>query len=80
MALEQVFKCRKTLDKLRSGPLGGLLDGFCKTLLQQGFAESTIRKHLANVSHLDAYLGGQRHSEAEPLSTSIIGEFFRDYP
>ena len=80
MALEQVFKCRKTLDKLRSGPLGGLLDGFRKTLLQQGFAESTIRKHLANVSHLDTYLGGQRHSETEPLSTSIIGEFFRDYP
>ncbi|MBL3619353.1 MAG: tyrosine-type recombinase/integrase [gamma proteobacterium endosymbiont of Lamellibrachia anaximandri] len=80
MALEQVFKCPKTLGKLRSGPLGGLLDRFCNALLQAGFTESTIRKHLANVSHLNAYLGAQRHGEEEPLSASIIAEFFSDYP
>lgn len=36
MGLEQAFSCPKTLKKLRSGPLGTLLDGFCTWLLEHG--------------------------------------------
>jgi hypothetical protein len=29
MALEQVFECPRTLRRLRSDPIGKLLEGFC---------------------------------------------------
>jgi len=48
MALEQVFECPRTLRRLRSGPLGKLLEGFCCWLLEHGFSRWTIRKHLFN--------------------------------
>jgi hypothetical protein len=35
MALEQVFKCPRTLNKLREGPLGELMDGFCTARARQ---------------------------------------------
>ena len=56
MALELVFTCPGTLKKLRSSPLGKLLDGFCDWLLEHGFARYTVRKHLSNVSHLNEHL------------------------
>ncbi len=56
MALELVFVCSRTLGKLRSGPLGKLLDGYCDWLLGCGFSRSTIRKHLSNVSHLNGLM------------------------
>ena len=34
MALEQVFDCPRTLRRLRTGPLGKLLEGFCPTILR----------------------------------------------
>jgi hypothetical protein len=43
MALEQVFECQRTLRRLRSGPLGKLLEGFCNWLLEHGFSRWTIR-------------------------------------
>ena len=52
MALEQVIKCPRTLNKFRDGSLGGLMDGFCDALLEDGFAVSTVRRHLSNISHL----------------------------
>jgi len=49
MALEQVFECPRTLRRLRSGPLGKLLEGFCNWLLEHGFSRWKIRKHLFHV-------------------------------
>jgi len=43
MAFEQVFECPRTLRKLRSGPLGELLDGFCQWLLNRRFSPGSIR-------------------------------------
>jgi hypothetical protein len=57
MALEQMFKCPRTLKRLRNDPLGMLLEGFCNWLLQQGFSRGAIRKHLISLSHLNEYLG-----------------------
>jgi hypothetical protein len=60
MALEQVFECPRTLKRLRSAPLGRLLEGFCDWLLEHGFSRGSIRKHLFSVSHLKEHLGGRR--------------------
>jgi len=80
MALEQVFKCPRTLNKLREGPLGELMDGFCTVLLENGFAPGTIRKHLSNVHHLNVYLGTRNHVDGQVLSAEAVCEFFIHYP
>ena len=46
-----VFECPRTPRRLRSGPLGKLVEGFCNWLLERGFSRWTIRTHLFNVSH-----------------------------
>jgi hypothetical protein len=65
MTLERVFKCPRTLDKLKGGPLGGLMDGFCSALLGKGFAPGTVRRHLSNVGHLNAYIDTQNHPQKQ---------------
>jgi len=80
MALESVFDCPRTLEKLRSGPLGKLLDGFCDWLLEQGFARFTVRNHLSNVSHLNEYLAARYRAGCSTLSTKKVKGFFREYP
>lgn len=80
MALEQVYKCPRTLNKLRSGPLGGFMDGFCGVLLQSGFNPCTARRHLQNVCHLSAYLGTRDHVADQVLTAQAVGEFLTDYP
>ena len=79
MALEQVFKCSLTLNKLRGGPLGELMDGFCDALLKDGFSRSTVRKHLSNVAHLNAYIGARKNIDGPVLCAQTVSEFFRDY-
>ena len=56
MTLELVLKRPSTLAKLRSAPLGKLLDGFCKWLLNHGFSRWTVQFHLGNLSQLNAHL------------------------
>lgn len=80
MALEQVFKCPRTRKKLRSGPLGGLMDGFCDALIGNGFASGTVRRHLSNVGHLNAYLGTLNHREGQVLSAQTVAAFLTSYP
>ena len=80
MALELVFVCPRTLGKLRSGPLGKLLDGYCDWLLERGFSRSTIRKHLSNVSHFNGYLDAQKAVSRKILSAEDVNKFFRQYP
>ena len=80
MALELVFVCPRTLGKLRSGPLGRLLDGYCDWLLECGFSRSTIRKHLSIVSHLNAYLDAQKAVGRQTLSSEDVNGFLKEYP
>jgi integrase/recombinase XerD len=80
MALELVFECPRTLNKLRSGPLGKLLDGFCDWLLEHGFARDTIRTHLSNVSHLKHYLGARNGAAWQTLSAQAVKGFLGEYP
>jgi hypothetical protein len=76
MALEQVFKCSLTLNKLRGGPLGELMDGFCDALREDGFSRSTVRRHLSNVAHLNAYLGARKNIDGQALCAQTISDFF----
>jgi len=80
MAVEQVFECPRTLRRLRSGPLGKLLEGFCNWLLEHGFSRWTIRKHLFNVSHLNEYLSGPSSGVLESVSSTDVEGFFKAYP
>ena len=78
MALELVFECPRTLKKLRSGPLGELVDGFCDWLLEHGFTRHTARKHLSNVSHLNEHLA-RNGAGGHTLSAQDVNEFLREY-
>ena len=80
MTLEQVFDCPRTLRRLRTGPLGKLLEGFCHWLLDGGFTRGCIRTHLSNVSHLNQYLArGMARPRATVTAKDIEG-FFKAYP
>ncbi len=79
MALESVFVCSRTLDKLRSGPLGKILDGYCDWLLNCGFSRSTIRNHMSKVSHLNDYLDAQKIANLQTLSSEDVNEFLKKY-
>lgn len=80
MALQQVFDSPSKIRVLRSGPLGGFLEGFCDWLLRSGFSRSTVRRHLSNVSHLGKYLGRQTAACRETISAKDIDDFFQTYP
>lgn len=79
MALESVFVGSRTIGALRSGPLGKLLDGYCDWLLECGFKRTTVRTHLANVSHLNAYLAMQKEREWPALSAEDLSKFSKEY-
>ncbi len=80
MALEQIFSCPKTLAKLRSQPLGGLMEDFCLWLMDCGFSHWTIRAHLSRLSHFNAYLDTLTDTPREILTSQDIEGFFRAYP
>ena len=82
MPLEEAFECPRTLRRLRGGPLGKLLEGFCNWLLEHGFSRWTIRKHLFNVSHLNEYLSLSRPKSGvcEGVSPKDVEGFFKAYP
>jgi len=80
MALERVFEYPRTLRKLRRGPIGKLLEGFCHWLLGHGFSRSTVRHHLFNVSHLNDHLGGLKSGVHQTVSLREVEGFFTAYP
>jgi integrase/recombinase XerD len=79
MALEQVFTYSCTLAKLRSDPLGHLLDNFCDSLLDQGFTLGTIRLHLRHVSHLNTWLADEKWKWEEQLTQGDVDAFYAAY-
>jgi len=56
------------------------MDGFCDALREGGFSRSTIRRHLSNISHLNAYLGARKNIDGQALCAQTVNEFLRDYP
>jgi integrase/recombinase XerD len=80
MALEQVFECPATLARVRSGPLGTLLDGFCKWLLENGFGRGSVRRHLLILSHLNEHLGSSKALMRQSVTAEDLKDFFQTYP
>ena len=79
MALERIFECPRTLKRLKSDPLGKLLDGFCSWLLEHGFSRGTICTHLFNLSRFNEHLGGARRNVRKRASTRDIEGFIKAY-
>jgi integrase/recombinase XerD len=79
MALEQVFKCPRTLRRLRNCFLGKFAEGFCCWLLEYGFSRSAIRKHLFYLSHLNEHLGGPECVIRQSISTRDVKASFEAY-
>jgi len=80
MGLEQVFSCPSTRERLRSGALRNLVDGFCGWLLMGGFRPGTIRTHLANISHLNEHLSRRGVSGHPTISSQDVDDFLESYP
>ncbi len=52
MYIEQVYRQRGTRAKLRMGPVGWVLEGFCRWLQERGSSLRTIREHITRVGTL----------------------------
>ena len=75
MALEQIVECPVALAKLRSDPLGTLLEGFCKWLLECGFQRESLRRHLSILSRLNEYLRRPKTRMRQTLTAEDIKRF-----
>jgi len=80
MALERVFESPRTLRRLRSGPLGKLLEGFCNWLREHGYRRRTIRNHLFYLSYFNEHLGGLSSAVRHSVSSKDVEGFFKAYP
>ncbi len=79
MALEQVFFDPRTLKRYREGPLASKLDSFCEWLSKHGFARSTIRRHISNVSHFSCYLEGHKPTNPIAFNSDHIRRFITEH-
>ena len=80
MGMERVFEAAWMLRKLRSGPLGHLLEGFCEWLLGRGYSRGCIRTHLANAAHFNAYLGAPEGPRRNTITAQDVDGFLDAYP
>jgi len=72
MALQQIFFDPNTLKKFRTGPLASKIDGFSEWLSKYGFARSTIRRHISNVSHLSCYLEQKKLTDPASFNSDRV--------
>ena len=79
MGLERVFEAPWRLRQLRSRPLGAWLGDFCDWLLEQGFSWNSVRRHLANVGHLNTWLCEEGRECIHGLSSRDIEGFSEAY-
>ena len=79
MALEQVYKCPRTLRRLRNCFLGKFAEGFCCWLLEYGFSGSAIRQHFFRLSHLNEHLGSPECGIRQSISTRDVKASFEAY-
>lgn len=80
MALESIFICPQTLAKLRNGPLGTFLDGYCDWLLEYGYSQSSICRHMLNMSRFNSYLDEQKVTIRQVLTSEVVKRFLKQYP
>jgi len=54
--LEQIFKSKSTIQKLRSGILGKQVDDFATYFVAQGYSQKTFRSRFGLISNLSTWL------------------------
>lgn len=79
MALESIFSCSRTLEKLYKEPLGALQEGFCQWLIDQGYTRHTIRRHLYYIFYLNDYLSDPGLSNYTHLTQDHIRSFLTEH-
>lgn len=79
MGLERVFESPCRLRELRSGPLGTRLEDFCDWLADQGFSRNSVRRHVANVGHLNTWLWQEGRQCVNGLSPGDVEGFLEAY-
>ncbi len=80
MALEIVFECNQTLKKLRSGPLGRLLEGFCQWLQDSRYRRRAIRYHIKNLVPFSEYLHRESDADRTQITEKDVEGFLKEYP
>lgn len=54
--LERVFKCPRTIQRLREGPFGAYIDAFVEDLLAKGYSEKHLKPRLGTISDFNTWL------------------------
>jgi len=72
--IEEFVTDRKTLLRLRSGPLGAHIDGFAHSLSKQGYARYTAKQKIGVVGALSVWMR-RRHLGAKDLDEQRTQEF-----
>src|SRR5262245_34683504 len=77
--LTDYFRSPRTLNRLRSGPLGSYIEGFAEELKAAGYSRITVRAHLGVSSHLCHWAGTKGLTIAD-LDDSVGARFVRHLP
>lgn len=74
--LEQIFKSKSTIQKLRSGILGKQIDDFATYFVAQGYSKKTFRSRFGLISKLSLWL--QAHKlKLNDLNEQQLGKFIQ---
>jgi integrase/recombinase XerD len=75
--LDQAIACPRVRARLRSGPLGALLDDYVTRLRGRGYARHTIRCHIWAIGHFSTWLQAQGLSPAA-VNEELVRSFLHD--
>jgi integrase/recombinase XerD len=71
-----IFTSQKVRSRMESGPMGPYLSAIAAELRQQGYARSTIRRHLRAADHFGAWLVQQGLS-LKDISEPIVDRYLK---
>ena len=74
--LERVFKCPRTIQRLREGPFGAYIDAFVEGLIAKGYSAQHLKPRLGTISDLNTWLI-QHQVSLSGLDEEQIDRFIR---
>ena len=77
-----IFTSQKVRSRMESGPMGPYVSAIAAELRQQGYAKSTIRRHLRAVDHFGAWLlkeGLSLHDISRPIVDRYLNGLDRQF-
>ena len=72
--LSEFFVAPERIQAIRSGPAGGLVEGFAQELFQRGYAEISARRHIRAAEHL-MHWADRRGLSAQDLDDRVLDRF-----